>query len=64
VKRKQRSLKKARKNFWELRALAPGVPIIATCGGDYRHSPSNRPQEQKILFLQKKKSFLRAHESI
>jgi len=34
TKSKQRFLKKARKNFWELRALGPGVPIIATTGGD------------------------------
>jgi len=27
-------LKKARKNFWELGARAPGVPLIASGGGD------------------------------
>jgi hypothetical protein len=31
---KQRFLKKARKNFCELGALGPGLPLIATKGGD------------------------------
>jgi hypothetical protein len=31
---KQRFLKKARKNFYELRALAQGVPLIAPAGGN------------------------------
>jgi len=31
---KKRFLKKARKNFYELGALGPGLPLIASAGGD------------------------------
>jgi hypothetical protein len=53
-------LKKARKNFYELGAFAPGVPIIAPDRGDYRQSGPNarRSKVFLLLFLQKKKFFL------
>jgi len=54
-KRKKRFFEKKRaKNFYELGAFAPGVPIIATDDGDYRHSRCKRPQEQKTSFSSEK----------
>jgi hypothetical protein len=43
-----------------LGALGRGLPVIATFGGDYRHSRSPRPQEQKFFarFFSKKRFFL------
>jgi hypothetical protein len=51
---KKRFFKK--KFFWSLGALAPELPLIAPVGGDYRQSPSPRPQEQKFFgyFFSKK----------
>jgi hypothetical protein len=43
VEKKRFFEKKRAKNFYELRALATGVAVIATCGGDYRHSRPKLP---------------------